>query len=402
MEPATGAMRHAFAPCTAPGDQGLFDVAGERAQLVELTTTSPMRRTPPCPLFGDCGGCALQHLSDDAYTDYKRDRIRSALARYKLEETPITAIHRPPDPARRRAVFALTRKTIGFNRRASHEIVPVTNCLVLHPTLNARLSGLAELGRILRIDNANLAATLCDNGLDIDIRMGRVDLPSPDQMADLGAWMTAQGCVRLAINGELILQISAPVVEMDGLGVTPPIGGFLQASAEGEAALRSAVREAIAAFSEKKLKIADLFCGAGAFALPLAREHRVTAIDADGPACAVLKDAAGAHQAAGRLKAPIAVETRNLFERPLSEKELAGFDVVLFDPPRAGAREQAVQLARSTVPLIIGVSCNPETFARDAAILTEGRYALTRISPVDQFAYAAHIELVGVFTRKAD
>lgn len=398
--------RIAHVPCTVPGDTGIFDVSGDRGQLVSLSSPGPDRRPAPCPHFGSCGGCALQHLQESAYRDFKVARIRRALSHHGFMEAPIEPMRMIPERTRRRAVFALTPDGAGFNKRASHAVVTLSDCLIVHPDLEKRLGAFRALAALLRIRNANLAVTLCDNGLDIDLRLGRHAEPSLDQTARLGEWMRAAGCVRFAMNGAPVLQLEDPVITADGLAIVPPVGGFLQASAAGEAALLALVKAALADFSppgaRASLAIADLFCGSGTFALPLAKAHRVTAIDSDGAACRALKDAAGRHQHAGALHAPVTVVVRNLFERPLMRDDLKPFDAVVFDPPRAGAQAQSAALAQASVPLIIAVSCNPETFARDAATLAQGGYTLARVTPVDQFVYAAHVELVSVFTRNRD
>ena len=185
-------------------------------------------------------------------------------------------------------------------------------------------------------------------------------------------------------------------MHFDGIAVTPPPGGFLQASREGEAALIGLVKQAAAGAK----KIADLFSGCGTFALPLARDATLFAVDSDRASIEALARAAGDAQGAGLKINPVKSEARDLFERPLTAKELKGFDAIVFDPPRAGAAAQAAEIAASGVATVIGVSCNPATFARDARIIVGGGYALSQATPVDQFVYSPHVELVGVF-RKA-
>lgn len=204
------------------------------------------------------------------------------------------------------------------------------------------------------------------------------------------------GCVRLSLNGAPLITFDPPLIEFDGIPVTPPPRAFLQASKEGEAALTGLVKEGAAGAR----KVCDLFSGCGSFALPLSKAASVYAVDSDGAAIGALASAAANAQRLAMAVNPVRTETRDLFERPLTADELGAFDAVVFDPPRAGARAQAEALAGSPVPVVIGVSCNPATFARDGAILAAGGYRLDKVTPVDQFVYSAHVELVGVFRRR--
>ncbi|HZD24921.1 MAG TPA: RNA methyltransferase, partial [Alphaproteobacteria bacterium] len=182
-----------------------------------------------------------------------------------------------------------------------------------------------------------------------------------------------------------------PLIELGGVPVTPPPGAFLQATAEGEAALVRLVSEACAGAG----RIADLYAGIGTFSFALARAAPVYAAEQDAAAVAAL---VAARNGAAGLK-QIEAEMRDLVRRPLGPGELARFDAVVFDPPRAGAARQVEELARSKVPLVVAVSCNPATFARDSRTLADGGYRLERVTPVDQFLWSAHVELVATFRR---
>ena len=387
-----------YAPLTAPGDEGVFEVRGDRARLLELTTSSRRRAAPPCPHFGVCGGCALQHVDDAFYADWKRGRVAEALARARIETT-LEDLVRVPVASRRRAVFTITRAMgavrVGFNRARSSEIVPVEGCVVLRPDLAAALPDLHAIAAAVPAEGFDMAVTAADNGLDIEIRSRRFRDPAP---GDIIAFLSAIESVpfaRISLNGAPLLTREAPAVAIGQARATPPPGGFLQASAEGEAAIAACVLEA----AKSARRAADLVCGIGALALRLAGTMGVYAADGDGPALAALRDAARDAAGAGRIAHPVEVERRDLDERPLMAEDLKAFDFILFDPPRAGAEAQTRQIAASRAALVVGVSCNPATFARDAAILVEAGFCLERVTPIDQFVYSPHVELVGVFRR---
>jgi 23S rRNA (uracil1939-C5)-methyltransferase len=231
--------------------------------------------------------------------------------------------------------------------------------------------------------------TATDAGLDVDVR-GSGPLTAP-LTAALARVAEKHDLARLTRHGELVVQNRAPTLQVGSAVVVLPPAPFLQATAEGEAALSRLVVSACAGAG----KIADLFCGIGPFALRLAAKTRVLAVDSDAAALAALQRASAS---ASGLK-PVEVQERDLFKDPLVAAELRRFDAVVFDPPRQGAQAQARALAESSVPLIVAVSCNPATFARDAAELLRGGYRLTDVTPVDQFRYSAHVELVARLER---
>lgn len=389
-----------FVPLTAPGDIAEIAWSGDRGRLVRLVESGGDRAVAPCRHFGQCGGCALQHLSAEFHRDWKRARISEALGRVGLPEAEVRPTIGTPAAARRRAVFAVSKKRdralLGFNVRRSREIVDLEDCVVLDPDLLARLPDLRRLAAAIDGAGFDLAATLCDNGLDVVIQGASVREPRGSALAELVAAARRAGVIRFGLNGETVFQFAAPVVRFDGIGVTPPPGAFLQASREGEAALIALVKDAASGAK----KIADLFCGCGTFALPLARRAAVYAADADGASIGALAAAAAGAQRAGLKINPVTTEARDLLERPLPAQELNGFDAVIFDPPRAGAAAQSAEIARSDVRIVIAVSCNPASFARDARVIVDGGYTLTRATPVDQFVYSPHVELVGLFRKK--
>jgi 23S rRNA (uracil1939-C5)-methyltransferase len=388
-----------FTPLTAPGDLAEISVVGERGKLIKLLEKSPLRADPPCRHFSFCGGCALQHLARTEELCWKHALVEASLVRAGVS-TEVRAVAAAPTASRRRATFAVRRVgadlLFGFNERRSSSIVALQECVVLAPDLAARLGDLKAIASIIPASGFDLSVTLCDNGLDINIAEAKLAASVVAKTHGLSAAMRAAGAQRISVNGEIALALGEPVVAFDGVPVRPPPGAFLQASREGEAILIDLVKNAVGGAR----RIVDLFSGCGTFSLPLARSASVFAVDSDAPAIDALKRAAASAQGMGEGINPLRAETRNLFERPLTGKEIKSFDALLFDPPRAGAAAQAAEIAKSDVPMVIGVSCNPMTFARDASLLVAGGYRLHEVTPVDQFVYAPHVELVGVFAKR--
>jgi 23S rRNA (uracil1939-C5)-methyltransferase len=361
----------------------------DRRQLLHIDTPSPERIAPICPHFGVCGGCAVQHRGMARYRAWKRDLVVDALRQAGIEAAVADLIDAHGE-GRRRAVFHARRGThgvleVGFSAARAHHLVAIDRCAILAPSLGGAIEAAWAIAEVL--DPAkkplDIHVTATDAGLDIDVR-GSGPLTAP-QMTALAHVAAAHDLARLTRHGELIALTRAPTLRVGKAIVPLPPAAFLQATAAGEAALARLVVSACSGAAS----IADLFSGIGPFALRLAERARVLAVDNNDDALAALKRAAST---AG-LK-PVEVERRDLFRRPLTAPELKNFDAVVFDPPRQGAQAQARELALSGVPRIVAVSCNPATFARDAGELVRGGYRLTEVTPVDQFRYAAHVEIV--------
>lgn len=374
-------------PLSLPGER--WEIGEEPPRLV---VPSPDRVAPPCAQFGRCGGCALQHASDAWVAGWKAGTIARALAARGLA-APIRPTLTSPPRSRRRAVLAgrRTRKSaiVGFHARRSDEIVDIADCHVVRPEILAAKPVLAELTGLGASRAGVLALTVTSGpaGLDVDVGGGRA--PDADLRMRLARLAEEADLARLSWDGVPVAVRRPPFQEMDGVRVVPPPGAFLQATREGERALVAAVREACG----DARRIADLFAGCGTFALPLAGAAEVHAVEGDAEMPAAL---AAAARAARR---PVTTSVRDLFRRPLRAPELAGCDAVVIDPPRAGAEAQARELARSGVPRIAAVSCDPATFARDARLLVEGGFRLDWVQPVDQFRWSGHVELAAALSR---
>lgn len=367
----------------------------DRRQLRAIEQPSAERAAPICPHFGVCGGCALQHWQSAPYRAWKRGLVVEALRQAGLD-APVGELIDAHGDGRRRAVFHARRGAhdvleVGFSAAREHRIISIDRCPVLARSLDGALAAAWAIAEALAPARKplDIAVTATDAGLDIDVRGSGALKPS--LMAALARIAVAYNLARLTRHGELIAQPCAPTLRIGAATVTLPPASFLQATAEGEAAL---ARLVLAACGGAKY-VADLFCGVGPFALRLATNARVLAIDDDGAAVATLKRAAAT--AAG-LK-PIDTAVRDLFKDPLAGAELKKIDAVAFDPPRQGAQAQARALAASRVPRVIAVSCNAGTFARDVAELVRGGYRLVDVTPVDQFRYSEHVEIVARLER---
>ena len=361
-----------FVPMGAPGDLVADD---------GTVAPGPNHQHPPCRHFPECGGCQLQHVDDAAYADYLVERIASALAAQGVAAGEIRTPHLSPPRSRRRATLKAAGGSVGFNAGASHRIVDMRECHILRPELFALV---APLRRLLK-GRASAVMTLADQG--IDLLLEGVAAEGLEAAESFTAFAREQGLARLALDDgygpQTVWEPEAATVTLSGRPVALPHGAFLQATADGEAALVAAVRETLGEAGV----VADLFAGLGTFALALTA--RVYAAEGARDAALALKTAGPA----------LFVEHRDLFRRPLESAELDRFEAVVLDPPRAGAREQIARLAASGVARIAYVSCNPATFARDAKALLDGGCWLDWVRPVGQFRWSTHVELVGCFTR---
>ncbi len=380
-----------FVPLALPGETVRLDVEG---RLLAIVTPSPDRAEPFCPAFGRCGGCAMQHLSLTAYAAWKRDVVSRALDRAGLgvDVSPTEVAH---GGGRRRAILHVRFReggpAAGFMAARSHDLQALDACPILVPELKDIFRIAREATRPLAGRNKPLdvQATATLAGLDIDIRGHGA--PDPRERLRLTDAAAALDLARLSVHRDVIVERRPPAIDVGGVPVVLPPRAFLQATAEAESTLGALVVEAVG----KARAVADLFCGVGPFALRLASRAKVHAVDDAAESVAALARAARGRQG---LK-PVTTETRDLFRRPLLPPELSAFDCVVMDPPRAGAEAQARQIAASKLRHVVSVSCDLQSFIRDGLILKAAGFRLGRVTPVDQFAWSRHIELVGDFRR---
>ena len=380
-----------FVPMALPGETIAI---GDNKQIVEIITRSADRVMPFCPEFGRCGGCAMQHMHIDAYGQWKHDTVQRSLERdgFNTDVSPTRIVH---GKGRRRAVvhvrFGPKGPVAGFMTSKSHDLLPIETCPILTPELQdifkiARAVTTPLSGRNKPLD---VQVTVTINGLDVDIRgHGTLDTKERLRLTDVATFLDL---ARLSVHRDIVVERKTPTINVGDIPVILPARAFLQATDAGEDTLAQLV---IAGVGKAK-SVADLFCGVGPFALRLAKTARVYAADDGKEAIAALDRAVRSRQG---LK-PVTAEVRDLFRRPLLPMELAAFDVVVMDPPRAGAEAQVQQISASKVKKVVSVSCDLQSFIRDAKILAAGGFVLDSVTPVDQFAWSKHIELVGIFNR---
>lgn len=398
-----------YVPAALPGETVRVQITEMRkngiyAELIDIEQASPQRSVPKCRHFGTCGGCQMQHLDDDLYKRWSQDRARFALSQQGFKEVSVEEPFVAP-PASRRRVALKALKTasglvFGFNVSGSHQIVDVQQCPIMHPDIWKLLPELRKvLNNILpQRALAQVHITRSETGIDLLVDVAHeVSLSEREACVefansfDLAAfhWRTEGFLDPIVVRRE-------PVMDFAGVKVRLSPGAFVQATAESETTMVDRILSACPGAG----RVADLFSGIGTFTFPLACDHQVLAVEGAQEAVRALENGRNAAPSAGKKLKQIVVKHRDLFRRPLSTKELAGFDAVVIDPPRAGAQMQMEQLASSDVKTIASVSCNPNTFARDARTLVDGGYELQSVFPVDQFLWSNHLELIGIFTRR--
>ena len=388
-----------YIPYTLPGERVLITPPkGEGTGKLSILKPSDDRVTPPCKHFKKCGGCNSQHMSPSFYKKWKESLVQTVLDAENLT-TELKPLISAGSKNRRRASFAATRTKrgaqLGFYGKATHNIIPLEECHILAPEIVRAFTAIANLvgPGLSRKGRASVAVTATETGLDIAVEGGKAD-PDLAMRQVLAEWADKTDIARLTWDGDMISERRLPVLTHAGIPTPLPPGGFLQASAASEKIMVDLVLEAVGSARN----VADLFAGSGTFTFALSKFAKTLAVEHDEPALAALERAFNREGPSHNLKT-VTLEKRNLFRRPLLPHELKNFDAVVFDPPRAGAKAQAAELAKSTVPIVVGVSCNPATFVRDASLLVAGGYELVSVTPIDQFIWSPHIEVVGVFKR---
>ncbi|MBB3608531.1 class I SAM-dependent RNA methyltransferase [Rhizobium sp. BK602] len=390
-----------YVPFTLPGETVAIARIKHQGTLMSIASASPERREPHCRHFGPeglngtCGGCTLQHYADAPYRAFKRQLVADALRSKGLtpEVDEIIAAH----PGERRRVVFAARKTekgmlIGFNQAESHHIVAIEECPIAAAGIISRLPAIRAVGAAVAVNAEAFRISVLEtlSGLDLAID-GIKKLSDQQRRSAIETVLSLRGIARVSLNGEILVEPVKPMIDFGGVLVSPPPGAFTQATKPAE----DAMAELVAAHVGKAKRIADLFAGSGTFSLRLARIGRVHAVEGEEKPLAALDHAARNTQG---LK-PVTIERRDLFRRPLMAQELKNYDAVVFDPPRAGAEFQSKELARSAVKKIVAVSCNPLTLARDLALLTDSGYRITRVTPIDQFLWTSHVEVVAALEK---
>lgn len=383
-----------FIPFALPGETVTAAREKDRATLMAVLEASPLRIDPACRHFTECGGCALQHLEAETYRQWKRDKVVHAL-KSKGIVCDVGALVPCAPQTRRRVVFSARRTEVGmrlgFVRALSSEVIAIEECPISLPGIVAALDRLKALAGLICATTKSFHMTVTVTGSGLDVAAHESGKLGENQRRVASNFVIAEGLARLSVDGEIIVEPKKPVVLFGSVAVALPPGAFLQATEAAEQAMAGIVGQHLS----RAKKVADLFAGCGSFALRLAARSEVHAVEGDAPALAALDRAFRFTSGLKRVTS----ERRDLFRRPLTFKELNAFDGLVFDPPRAGAEDQSKQIARSDVPLVAAVSCNPVTLARDLRILIDGGYALKSVTPIDQFLWSPHVEAVALLEK---
>jgi 23S rRNA (uracil1939-C5)-methyltransferase len=383
-----------FVPFALPGEIVAVGATTVSGLPVLDGPPSPERVEPACRHFGSCGGCALQHLDNKPYLAWKRQKVIDALANRSIE-VDVDKIE-PIEPATRRRALFSARMTdngplLGYMQAGSNVIADIAECPILVPSISGNLGRLRELVKVVGPTRAvfRMIVTACATGLDVALENcgDRTDA----LRRRLSGFAISRGLSRIAADGEVLVSPDEPRIFFGDVAVIPPPGGFLQACPETEAAMA----EVVSGHLRPAKRVIDLFSGCGAFALRLAKSSIVHAVESDRASLDALDH--GFRFAVG-LKS-VTTERRDLMRRPVTANELAAYDGLIFDPPRAGAEAQARQIAKSDVPNVAAVSCNPGTLARDLRILIDGGYRLHGVTPFDQFLWSPHVEAVALLSK---
>ncbi|KZL27351.1 class I SAM-dependent RNA methyltransferase [Pseudovibrio sp. Ad37] len=389
-----------FVPYTLEGELVSAQVQGTRAELNEIIEPSAHRVASVCKHFSTCGGCSLQHMDEASYKNFKRQQVIDALASRGIE-TPVEDVVVCGKGSRRRAVFAAVKAghkvLFGYHTAKSNRLVDIEECPVIAPELMKAVPGLRKLaGEILpRKGELKFTVTTTQSGLDVAI--GGLGKNKDKHYLELSQGAVENDFARLTVDGETIIEIRPPLLDMSGVAVPIPSGGFIQAAMSAEKTMGDLLSEGLSGCK----RVADLFCGAGTLTFNIGQFANAHAVEGEATSLKALD--LGLRRAKGLKK--VTTERRDLFRRPIVAKELdnfgKGFDGVVFDPPRAGALAQAQELAKSPVKKIVAVSCSPASFARDIRELLEGGYQIKRVVPIDQFLYSPHVEVVALLERGA-
>ena len=383
-----------FIPFTLPGETVTAARQKDRATLMSVLEASPLRVDPACRHFTECGGCALQHYHADAYRQWKREKVVQAL-KAKGIACDIAELVPCAPHSRRRVTFSARRTEagilLGFVRALSSEIIPIEECPISLPAIVSALDRLRALADLVCATPRAFHMTVTVTASGLDIAVHEAGKLGDHQRRIASNFVMAEGLARLSVDDEIIVEPKKPVVQFGSVAVAVPPGAFLQATEAAEQAMAGLVGQHLS----RARKVADLFAGCGSFALRLGAKSEVHAVEGEAAALTALDRA---YRFGTGLKR-VTSERRDLFRRPLTFKELNAFDGLVFDPPRAGAEDQSKQIARSDVPLVAAVSCNPVTLARDLRILVDGGYALKSVTPIDQFLWSAHVEAVALLEK---
>ncbi|WP_438749801.1 class I SAM-dependent RNA methyltransferase [Pararhizobium sp. O133] len=398
---ARGPFGPVYVSFTLPGETAALAVNRDRGTVMSMSELSPERVEPKCRHFGPhgengtCGGCTLQHASDSLYQNFKRQLVLDALKSKALQADVAPLILARPGE-RRRTVFTARRTEkdllLGYNQAESHHIVSISECPIASPGIVSRLAVIRTIAKAMAVGAEPFRITVLEtlSGLDLSFE-GIKAMDDRQRRTAIDTVLGLKSIARLSLNGEILVEPVKPVIDFGSVSVSPPPGSFTQATKPAE----EAMAELVISHLGKAKRVIDLFAGSGTFSLRIARKAKVHAVEGEEKPLKALDFSARNTQG---LK-PVTVEKRDLFRRPMMASELKVYDAIVFDPPRAGAEVQTKEIARSGVKKIVAVSCNPVTLVRDLRILVDAGYRITSVTPIDQFLWSSHVEVVATLEK---
>lgn len=394
-------------PYTIPGETVEFEKHVYRNKLSytisKILNKSQNRVLPPCKYFTVCGGCSLQHLDTDYYKQIKLDSLQQILKKHSIVSENMSPMCQTGPSSRRRAIFEAVQKHgivfLGFKKYHSDQIVNIDSCLLLTKELSGLIPKLKDILKKILSDKekCKIFVTKADNGIDLVIQTANTNTIEPNLTEILKEFSLKNGIIKFTIINKvkwhLIYLAEKPHILFDTVAVEVDNHCFLQVSKTSDVILANLINDTFSKIkTTKQLQIADLFCGRGTLTIPANKFGNVDSFETEISSVKALKKTIKDSALA------VNVHQRDLFTKPLEWDELNKYDVVIINPPRAGAKKQAYLLSKSTVKTIIYLSCNPETFSYDTKlILDKNRYRLKDLIPIDQFHWSHHIELLAIF-----
>ena len=346
-----------------------------------------------CKLWGICGGCNLYNFKPEDYINHKYSYLKNLL---NIKESKTIKPIIETNGLRRRINLKIDYgNNLGFYKEKTNNIINVINCNLIDPRINKIIPNIQNLIKtFIKRSNGEILITIVDNGVTLDfnnINIMQLDLPKIKTFAE------KNNIIKITNKKNILYFKEEPIITFNNISINYT-NSFLQVSKEDEfhivKTVKNYIKDFYNNFSNNKINIIDLFCGLGLFSLhlyPIANE--ILGIDCDKTAIENCKKTISKH------KLPIKLKTKNLFTNPITSEILNKFSLIIIDPPRVGAKTQIENIAKSSVPYIIYISCNPISFKEDMNILIENGYKVNSITPIDQFKFTKHIELVSSFTK---
>ncbi len=392
-----------------PGEKVSFKRVQYRKKVFDyfqdVLKASEERQEAICKHFGSCGGCSLQHMQEPLYMEYKTHLLTQSMLENDLDTSVIKPIKVVPVGERRRANMEAVKKGdklfFGFHMAKSHAINDTYECPVLRPALQNSLPYLRQLANELLKPNEKMQLFLLENqkGVDVGFEIQNCKALCLEQRHQAMEIAKQANLQRLQFRHRKVYDVlydqGKNILNFSRLQVNYSPWDFCQASQLAESWMIEAIENFIKKqkFKSNHRLFCDLFSGRGTLTGLLAKHANVHAFEGDTKAIHILQEAAT------MADQNITAFSRDLFANPLPPEELSCYDLIVIDPPRAGADLQCKNIAKSHVPNVVYVSCNPKTLARDLKCLVEAGYRIESCQPIDQFRFSNHLEVIVLLTK---